>query len=249
MTSLLIAASIALIGQNPPVQDEPAKASPGQIISNMISKLYDAKTLTGTIRFTVQVSGDSVVTDTTVQYEKPSKMYIKQVRGGFEPKTWLVTCDGKIITYSAPKLPWMDKGERLAEPVKQGDKVLSVRELYGIVTQSLGDRSAPLDLVFGRTEDLQYLRNQWATLEYKGIETVNGEEVHVILGDWREYGEAKISGRFRMYINKTFDLRQYALSEMMAPDTRSNAVQLTSLWDVKLEINGKPNPDLFRVVK
>ncbi len=230
-------------------------ASPGsrapnsaQLISAMLAKYAAARSLTGTITLTQSAMDHAGQLRTTLQFELPSKLYLRQDLATGQGRTWLVTSDGKYFSYDVPKLPWQDRGTRLVEPVVYRGRTQSVREIYAASALSLGDRSAPLDIAIGRNEDLRYLKNQWASLRYQGRTKLRDEDVHVIMGDWREYGDAPASGQFRMMLSESGDLRQYALSENFALPTVGQK-NVVSIWDVRLEVDAKPDPNLFKLVR
>ncbi len=242
MTSTLLLAAVSLTGLG---AQEPGGVSPSELISRMLQRYSSARSLTGSIVLSVTTMGQTAQARTDVQFELPSKLYLRQSRA---TASCLVTSDGKRFSYDAPKLTWHDKGVRLVEPVSLSNgKTLAVRDIYAAATASLIDRSAPLDIAIGRREDLEFLRRQWATLRYQGKVSHDGAEVHAITGDWKEYGDApRTSGSFRMLISDSGDLKQYAVSETVDVPPLGNKT-VVSVWEVSLTVNGKPNAELFRV--
>jgi hypothetical protein len=212
----------------------------------MFAKFAGAQTLTGRIVLTQGAMNQSGQLVTEVQYERPSKLFIRQTKGTSSTSV-TVASDGKLFTYPAPKLPWQSEGTRLFESVKVRDKTLTIGDIYSASGLSLIDRCAPLDIAIGRKEDLDFLRRQWATLEYKGTADRSGETVHVIMGSWRDYGNAPVTGQFRMLLSQDAELREYAVSEGVNIPDLGTRTTVMSVWDVKLQINGKPDPALFKV--
>lgn len=228
-------------------QDQ-GQASPAQIVSQMISKYSQAKSLTGKIVLTQTALNQSGQVTTDVQFELPSKLYIRQ-RKSTGPDTAIVTSDGKRFTYLAPRRPGEVEGTRVIEAVQFQGKILTVRDIYSASVLSLFDRNAPLDIAIGRREDLEFLRHQWASLEYKGTTKRGNETVHVVMGSWREYGAVPVTGQFRLMVTQDFELREYTVSETVQPNGAQRPTNVLSTWTVDLQIDAKPDPNLFQVVK
>lgn len=219
------------------------------LVSKMLAYYSDSETLTGTIMMQVKDSAGSVTVTTKLQYEKPSKLYIRQQKSTGDHRTWLVVSNGKHFSYNVPmSVQNDDPSKRLVEPVKVGDVTLTLKDIYAASAQGLGDRSAALDIAISNLEDLRYLRNQWKTVEYKGETEYEDAKVHVVMGQWRAYGSAPVQGQYRMYITDTGELKQFARSETLGDGT-GVAIPLTTIWDVKLVKNGKPDPKLFEKLK
>lgn len=228
-----------------------AQPSPSALITRMLSFYSNAQTLTGNIRFTQTAQNTSVTIETVLQVERPSRLYIRQVLRSSEPATWLVVSDGKEFSYNTPSnLPGHVNLPRLVEKVSQNGETLDTRSIYKAGVTSIGDRSAPLDIAIGHPDDLKSLTYQWATLEYRGRRKLGDEEVDVIGGRWRPYGQAPANGEFEMYMLPTGELRRYAILESVSPQGANGAVfEVRSIWDVQIKVNGKPDPTLFRVVR
>lgn len=244
----MIAAFLSVIALGQAAERAIQAPNPAQMLSEMIAKYSAAKSLVGTITLSQSAMNQTGQIRTYFQFEYPSKLYIRQDMTTGTGGRWLVTSDGKFFSYDVPKLPWQDKGTRLVEPVVFQGKTLGVRDIYAAASLSLGDRSAPLDIAIGRSEDLRYLRNQWATLRYQGTTRLGEEEVHVIMGDWREYGDAPVSGQFRIMLNANNELRQYALSENFALPTVGQK-NVVSIWDVRIDLLAKPDSGLFKLAR
>ncbi|HZH97804.1 MAG TPA: hypothetical protein VEX38_02430 [Fimbriimonadaceae bacterium] len=253
MTTALIAAALSLSALSPQ-GGQAQQPSGSEIVGKMLAHYYGANTATGKIKLTQSMMNHSVVIETTLQFEKPSKLYIKQVQTGKSgQRTWLVTSDGKSFAYDPPSVVISRKPIRLMEAVQQNDKTLDVRDIYRAIVESLGDRSAPLDVVIGRREDLEFLQHQLATVRYAGRDKVGETEVNVITGDWREYGAAPVSGTYQMLITDAGELKRYARKETLAV-AMGNGQSLPpqdvlTVWDVDVQVNGKPDPALFKVVR
>jgi hypothetical protein len=250
MVAVCLAAAMLCQGETAP-----------ELVGKMLRYYDAAQTLTGTIRFVQSVGEVSVGIDTSLQYEKPSKLYIRQDRRSSEPRTFLVTSDGKFFSYDLPEGRLAVPGERLYEPVEQNGRFLGYRDIYAIVSRSLGDRSAALDIAIARLDDLKFIRGQWATVEYAAEQPGNG--VKVVTGDWRAYASAPVSGRYTMWIGENGELKRFAQREVIQPEAtvlderfRERPAQLNvgpqqvnSVWEVDLKVNGEPDQKLFKVVK
>ncbi len=242
MLTLLIAATML---QAEPQKDVPAPESPAALVSRMIGRYSKANSLVGTIRFTQQLASASIGIDTELQVEKPSKLYIRQVRRSSDPRQWLVTSNGNMFSYNAP-FERSRPGERLVEPVSQGGAKQDVRQIYSAVTASIGDRSMPLDVLIGRVEDLKYRRFQWATMAY--LEGP-GNKIRVVGGSWREYGDAVPTGTYEMWISEAGDLVKVIQKETISPDPRSGPQTIISTWDVAVKVNAPLNQALFTLAR
>jgi len=231
--------------------------NPSALISKMLAFYHDARTLTGTITMTQKVGEQSGSILTTVQFETPSKLYVRQQKQIGDRREWMIVSNGKLFAYDAPDLRTSETSKRLVEAqvieevkptgVKEVIMRLGIREVYAAGAATLGDRSTPLDIAIGRTEDLRALRDQWATVNYKGTTEHGGKTVHVVMGDWRPYGNALPIGQYRMLVNDSGELLQFARSEPLAIAGKSETVLTT--WDVRLERNGAPDPRLFAKIQ
>ncbi|HVL39076.1 MAG TPA: hypothetical protein VM328_06765, partial [Fimbriimonadaceae bacterium] len=196
--------------------------------------------------------------ESLLQYERPSKIYLRQVRKSSDPFTYVLSSDGKHFTYDAPdsNLKFAKSNrDRIQESIEvpQADPTaapvrLNIGDMYAAAAFSLGDRSAPFDIAIGRIEDLRFLTGQWPALSYQGITELRGERVHVIHGHWRPSDAVeRATGQFELYISETFDLRRYVVRERAQLAARSE-IAIVSDWSVNLLVGGKPDPNLFKLV-
>jgi hypothetical protein len=238
-----------------------------QVVSKMLAYYSSSQTLTGTILYTATDGQGKAQLQTTIQYEKPSKLYIRQVKGGNNPQQWLVTSDGKFFSYDAPgHLLGVKQGSglvtgqegsrttRLVERVNQIDGVLDVGRIYAVAAYgSLGDRSMPLDVAIGRKEDLSHDVLMWMTVESGGKVELNGVQANLIKGKWRPYGDMKANegfppGLYEMLITDEGKLLRYQVDQWVGSKNGSE-VKLRETWDVDLTVNGTTDSKLFRLVK
>jgi hypothetical protein len=250
------------------VQPAPQQVNPAsQLVSKMLAYYTDAQSLTGTILYTATDGQGKVQLQTTLQFERPSKLYIRQSKPG-GGQQWLVTSDGKYFSYDAPgHLLGVRQGSglvtgvegsrttRLVEKVQQIDGVLDVGRIYAVAAYaSLGDRSVPLDVAIGRKEDLKHDVLMWMTVESGGKVQVNGVDANLVKGGWRPYGDMKAAngqppGLYEMIITDDGKLLRYQVEQWIAADRGTPPFKLRETWDVDLTVNGKANSSLFKLVK
>lgn len=236
--------------------------SAAELVGRMLRHYDGGNSLTGTIRMVQSVQNISIGIDTYVQWEKPSKLFIRQDRKNSEARSFFVTSDGTLFSYDLPEERVGAPGERLVEQVTQAGKQLTYREIYAVASRSLADRSAPLDIAIARTDDLKYIRNQWATLEMLDREVPEG--IKAVGGNWRLYANSPASGTYEMWIESTTgNLKKYIHRETFQPNTttldekfRSRKVDLNvgpitivTVWDLDLKVGGSPDASLFKVIK
>lgn len=243
-----LAVSFALAGS--PVQGNPGSA----LVSKMLQYYSGAKSITGTITYSATDGAGKVQVVTTLQYERPSKLYIRQVKGGQHPLRWLVVSDGKTFSYGHNPDSLDPLQDRLREPVQQGTTTYDVNSIYAIsATEGLGDRSIPLDIAIGRHEDLAHDNLTWMTVQLDGKTTYNGTSANLIKGKWRPYGEAatdtnRAPGRYEMVIADDGRLLSYSIMRWIARDPQNpgDTFELRESWDVDLTVNGTPVQNLFK---
>jgi outer membrane lipoprotein-sorting protein len=154
----MIALALALLAPQDTASDP---LSPGNLISKMFAKYHSATRIRGTVVTTVKY-GDSTLTITsTLQIERPSKVYLLQVSPLAADRRYLVTSDGVLFSYDKP-ISRVDeelnaKG-RLVEPVDGPLGKLSAADIYRAATESIAERSLPLDVAFAHSADLGLIR-------------------------------------------------------------------------------------------
>jgi hypothetical protein len=236
----------------------PQEPTAKDLIQKMLGRYYAAKTLVGKIRLTVSTETGSASLDTVLQYERPAKLYIKQQKSVANPdpevpSTWLVTSDGNTFSYQVPNDRYAaSPGLRLVEPVhnQRVNVTQDIGSIYAASSKSIGDRSTPLDIAISARSDLAYRRDQWMNYRIQGTQQMRGKNAYLVVGDFREYAGALKSGTYRMAITADGELLQYAEEIHVAVEAGHNpkSVRVMSVWDVDLQIDGKVDPALFRVV-
>jgi hypothetical protein len=255
-----LAMSVLLFGPKGQGAQDSSKA----LIGKMLQYYADAQTLTGSITLTASDGKGQAQLLTQIQFEKPSKLYIRQAKGGTKPAVWLVTSDAKNFSYDYPDFLPGTQTTRLLESIRQvvpnqfvkgpdgKDQPkyanYDVRQIYATAAASIGDRSVPLDIAIGRSEDLRHDVLTWMTVHANGKVSVNGVEGNSITGKWREYGDQdQTRGEYELVITDDAKLLRYTIVQNMGTGPTSY-VQLRQTWDVDLTVNGKPDPSLFKVV-
>lgn len=225
----------------------PDQQTPGAVLSQMLAKYSAAKTLSGTILLTQGSEQESGQISTSLQYERPAKLYLRQEKKTADRRTWLITSDGKHFSYDKPNQASDYGAGRLVEAIVSAAGTLKLGDIYAVgAGKSLPDRSAPLDIAIGRREDLEFIRGQWANLSTEPARELDGRTVNSIVGDWREYGTAAITGRFQFLITPEGEMKRYTIVEKIV--INGNIVTITSRWDIDLKIDGPVDPKLFKVV-
>lgn len=254
---MLTTVALALVLHSGPAQN-PAS----QLISKMLRLYSSADSMTGTITLTASDGAGKVQVVTTLNYQKPSLLYILQKKMGGTPQQWLTISNGTWFSYDKPEN--LAGGEtRVTESVKQvvpgpptrddkGNKQVKyqnydIRQIYAIGAPTLGDRSVPLDIAIGRREDLEHDNASWITTQLQGSTTINGTQASLVTGRWRPYGEGRLYTNFKsdaatyeMAITEDGQLLRYSVFQPI-----ENGPTISMVWDVDLKVNGKPDPKIF----
>lgn len=237
-------------------QDTVVQPTAGQLISKMLARYSNVDSEVGRIRLTVAAANDKVTVDTEFAFQKPNLVYIHQTLNTREPKEWLTVSNGTVFSYNMPNSLATGSAfspsanNRLREAVTVKGVSMSCREIYGASTESLKDRSMPLDIAFARSTDLKFRIAQWDTHNALGRETIGEQSAYVIGGNWREYPTAPVSGKYKMWITEAGDLLRYEeLQTIGLPNQDPRAPLITQLvtstWEVDIKINVPPDKALF----
>lgn len=227
------------------VAQDTTKLTAAKLLSAMFAK-YSASTATkGTITMRQSLSGVTVQVDTKVQFENPSKLYIRQDRKSSDPGTAIITSDGKYFSYNLPsEVSGSSHPKRLVETVVQRGSKLVVRDIYAITNSSLIDRSMPLDILIARPEHLRYRKSQWVTL----VLSAGQNGTYVVSGTWREDDSSQPNGKFEMNLAKDGTLKRYVVRESISVDGRAPEL-VTTDYSVDLETNAKCAQELFKLAR
>ncbi len=243
---LTIVASLALIQ----VQEAAPQVTAGQIISKMLVHYASANSEVGRIKYTVATGNESISVDTDFAFEKPSLVRIHQFMNSNPPQEWLTVSNGTLFSYNVPPNLTANPNTRLIEKVTVDGNTMSCREIYSASTLSLKDRSMPLDLAFGRSTDLKFRRQQWATDVLLGKDQVRDLPVDVVGGDWRDMATAPVSGTYKMWITEAGDLLRYQETVSIGIPNKDPRIPmmtqvLTSTWDVDIKVNATTDKSMF----
>ena len=241
MLTPILFAALALRGQ------APTPVTGSALISKMLVRYNGAKTLQGTIHTTQTADTATVVTDTVIAYERPSKIRLTQQQRTSQGSTnKLLVSDGIHFAYSKP--PQIhDADEYLIELVKPGErKAQTVGDLYWVVATNLPDRSPALDALIANTADLTYFAKQLERFSLTGKEKIGERTVNVIEGDWRESDAVSVSGKFKLYLTDDGDLARYVLVQNFAAPSKIQGIPgalppeqvvVTTTWDVSTKVD------------
>jgi len=253
LISPLILCSLALAQGQAPQAQTPSGAA---LISKMFAYYASATTMTGEIHLTQQAQSISVSLDTSLAYEAPSKIYLRQALGGSEPRVWLITSDGKSFTYDYPnQVRYASSGRepgRLLEAVSPSPSIHQTYEqIFHASVFSLGDVAVPELLAIAGKDELQAIKDMVATISYMGTDKIGGDVVNVVGGAWKAGPRAAVSGQYKMFISEDGQLKRYVQTEIISLKMSSAQMQpqqVISTWDVDLHVNAHPDESLFKVV-
>jgi hypothetical protein len=230
-------------------QSSTTPPKPSELISKALAKFAAAQTIVGTIRLTQAAAGQSGTIETTLQIQRPDKLFLRQVQKKTPPRVWLVTCDGRGFTYDAPVEVEGAKPLRLFESMNKETGRMTVQDVYRATVASIGDRSAPLDIAVGHKEDLRFVAGQWATLQLAGQAEVRGVACTKIHGLWREFPGGPAVGKFELFLDEQHLIRRYAIEQTLRLQPNQPPLQVVSVWDVDLQLDVPVDPGLFRLVR
>ena len=225
------------------------------LVSRMLARYASAKSLTGSVR-TTQVAGTaSVVTETSLAYERPSRIRLAQhQKSTLIDRSRFLVSNGDWFAYSPPDR--LMSAAPLVERVRpEKGQAQTVGELYSVIAGDLPDRSPVLDVLVARKDDMTYFANQLARFSLAPKETIAGTQANVVEGDWRESDTVDVSGRFKLYISDEGDLLRYVLTQKFAAPAGNSArgnpvagdslITVVTTWDTKIELNAPVKSDTF----
>lgn len=229
---------------------QPEAPRPSALVGKMLARYFEAPTIVGRIGLTVAAPTGAVNVETTLQIERPGKMYIRQTKSAGDKRAFLITADGKGFTYDAPDIRiGQPSNKRLFEAYGKKTEIYDLKAAFSVAGAVLPDRSMALDVAIGRREDLAFIRGQWATMQAMGSFPVREQTAFVVGGDWRPDATAPVAGTYRMAITADGDLVQYEIRQtIVVPGSNLGPQTIVQTWDVNLSLTTKPNPDLFKLV-
>lgn len=231
----IAAMAFALVNQD-------AEISGAQLVSKMIRRYYDAKTIGGTIKTDLDVSGATLGITTTLWIERPNKLYLRQVTTA--GPSFLVTADGKEYSYERPSVGGQVSTSpgRLVEYQGSTD----IGGVYTSAALSIAERSNPLDLAIARQDDLKMLRDQWVTLKDGGEKEVDGKPCRMVTGQWTSNPVYGVLGHYAMWITSEGDLIKM---EIQGPNPELAGSKIVRTHTVDLKVGATPPEGQFTVAK
>ncbi len=226
------------------------KSTPSEILTKMFARYASANSISGTIAMTQSANGASIHTNTELQFDRPSQLYLRQVRDGSTARQWLVTSDGTEWTYDRPESQSGAFGKpRYREYVTQHGYRMTMSDFLTGASSSLGDVNAMLISAMSSKEWMKRLTGQWASLQYDGKSTLDGQSVLKISGQYRENPSLAPSGTFEIYVSEAGDFLRYATRQRMQfPKISQDPIEIVTVWNSTLKIGAVTDPKLYRVV-
>ncbi|MBS1719640.1 MAG: hypothetical protein JST35_04240 [Armatimonadetes bacterium] len=220
----------------------------GPLVSKVFARYYNAPTLIAEIKCRVVAGNEAQEFRTEVNIERPSKLCIRQARLTPNPKSWLITANGKVATYDAPE-NGVSAVKRLSEPMcdEPGARISKVNQVYGVAGAQLGDKSTPLDIIIGHIEDLRVIQTQWARMDKQAqpIE-FNGIKAYRVGGAWQEARDVPTPARFSFIVDAEGKMYQYNWeAEYTDVGEKGRVVKVRIQWDITSDFEKKPNPKVF----
>ena len=250
----MIGTILALMISGYGVVQEPTGAEkpvPGKLITKMFARYANATTVIGTIAMTQTANGVSVHTRSELQFDRPSKLYLRQVRDGALAGQWLVTSDGSYWSYDRPDTvdPHL-MPPREVELVSQNHKTQTVPDLIDAASHSLGDLNAIIISAVSSKTRLKAMISQWSDLTYQGEATVGNQNLHRIVGAYHNIPSAPQSGDIELLINNEGDFVRYKVHQRLSfPKVSAETVEVTTIWESDLKVGGPTNSALYKVVR
>jgi len=243
LTSAILA--VALLSP----QGEPVTAK--SIIEKMLQRYAGASSLNGTITLTQSAQNVKIVTQTSVAFEKPSKILILQKQGGSAPRSSILVSNGEKFFFTKPE-QLISRNDYLGELVKPDSRpAQTVGDLYAIAAAGLPDRSPVLDLVIARREDMAYCISQLRTREYAGKTQLGTLSLHLVKGKWKQNELIESNtGDYELYISDSGDLVRYVLRQTFGVPgadgkPTGQTVEVVNTWDTSVAVNTPVKPGTF----
>ena len=221
--------------------------TPKALIEGMFKRYYVAKSIQGTVISVQTAMGAKVTLRTDLAIKNPDRFRIAQSRDGSRADHWLAVSDGNLFAYDRPDGV---KGKpRFAELVTQNGKKLNNRDMYQVVSGAIGDKNAPLDIAFGRSDDLRGLTNRWGKeWKYEGEATVAGRKGYRISSSMRPYIEAQYWDSVEMVIDADYNLLEYKVSQRIIVDKATEPIIVVTDSVINFTVDSDISDQIFVVV-
>jgi len=244
----MITILVAAVTMQSPANTAPGSAS--ELISRMLARYDGAQCVVGTIAMSQEAKGAVVTTETDLQYQRPNKIYLRQEEHSSQGRSFLLTSDGKTFSYDSPP-DYPGRHKRFEEFTYNQYKQLDLGEMYTATLNSIVDPNHLLNIAIGRKGDLERFAAQLSDYRLVASQKVGDEMIYEIIGKYALFPNSAPSADFDMYITSAGDFRKFSIRQLygvpkhpeMAP------IPVTTTWVSTLQINGKPNDSLFKVVK
>ncbi len=256
----LLAISVASLSGGQQSQTSGGANSASELLTLVLERYYNARTISGTIVNTQSADGVRPLTiSTSFQLRRPAHLFIQQSSSDsrrMPPGKWVVTSDGDEFSYSRPYNPSEPDNPllRIVEKVIVRGEILQVGEILLAARSGLGDRQCPiLDIAFSHPDALKYLRGTWKSMTEGPEQLFKGQKCRVIEGQHATNPALLPTGTYKIFINSNFEVVRYEITEKFGaldPETkRQMEISYTLAWDANLTINGPVQEKLFTVVK
>jgi len=235
--------------QNPDAQSGVAatqEPTGAQLVSKMLARYYEAKTVQGTIDMTQTAQGVKVGFRTQLAMQSPSLILIAQEKFGSEPRKWLTVADGKRFAYDRP--PGVFGKDRFLEPQNPASGPINVRDIYAIVADGLGDRSPVLDAVIGRPDHLRNLRATWGPrFTLAGKTDWKGKPAYVVTGTFRIDWKEAPSQHMEMVIDADGNFLKYFTRASLTVPNQRQPIVIETTYTVDLKVDEPIDTAIFSV--
>jgi outer membrane lipoprotein-sorting protein len=230
------------------------------LLGRMFNHYASAKTLASKIRMTQTAMNKTVVFESELSYERPSKIFFVQKKGGDRSYSPHLVSDGQMFEYSAPDNVDNKRIKDFKETVhpKQGD--IAIAEMWPEIVPSIekGDDGFALEAMIARTATLRTIRGQLVSFVNKGRMPFGNKIVNDIEGRWKAAGFGE-EGEFSMYLTDDGDIvrhqtkLRYAvgatwlIQHKLPANSFPDGIEVVTTWDVDTVINQPASESLFKL--
>ncbi len=235
--------------------------SASQILTKMFARYASAQSVSGNIKMVQTITGDpkvmqtakngTIEADSQLQFDRPTKIFLHQTRSGTKGGEWYLTSDGKEFSYDRPNQTGdiIYGRRRYVELVTQHGVNLTIANFLGAASHSLGDINPMIEAAIADPDRLKRLVAQWASLEYRGRFSVNGQMVQGMSGQYRDSPTAPINGNFEAYVSDAGDFVRFVLIQKFSyPKVSPEPFEVKTTWNSDIALNVKTDPGLYKVI-
>jgi hypothetical protein len=250
MTTTLIALTIMFQQGGAQTAAAPQEPSAGELVFKSMERYQKALTISGGIKMTQTAAGSTQITNIELDYIRPNRIYLHQIRTGTVAGEKLLIGNGTMFAYDKPED--VEGKPRFVEPTQtRNQDLLNIGDMYLAAQRSLLNQNPIQDFAIGRRDDLAQFRDDVVSLKIDHKEKVGADDVYVLTGEWRMTKGLPTSGHFEMYITADGDFRRFVLREQVAvPNHPEMApVQVTTTYDSSLKVDGDVKEELFKTIR